>query len=189
MEIKSEIKISVYSAFIVAICFVLDVFTVFKMPFGGSIKISPMLPLIFLSFKYGHRGGGKAGLIFGILKLIFNFHMPFSQSIVSYLAVIVLEYILPYYLAGISELYSKLFKKDMYNFISAIVISEFFKFILNTVSGVFVWNDYLPMGSYLVTYCVIYNAFHILPNMFIAVIIAVLYHKVLKNTNFNHTFL
>lgn len=173
-----------------AFCYVLSAFAIFKMPFGGSVTLAHTLPLLLLSFKSGYKNGGKAALVFVFMKFIFNFHAPPAQVITSYVAVIFLDYILPYFLIGISSLYLKIFKRELHNIVFSVIVTELIRFVFAVISGVLVWNDYFEYDIKFLFYCCLYNLTYMIPNLVISLIIARLIYKDFKRikSDFSHTF-
>lgn len=190
-EIKKELENIVLSAFVAAFCFVLGSLAVFKMPFGGSVSLAHTLPLIFLSLKKGYKVGAKSALIFCVLKLMFGFYVPPSQKITSYILVILFDYILPYFLVGISSLYSNIFKEERKNVVFAVMASEFLRFLFFTFSGLLIWNDYFEFGMNVLGLCVAYNLSYMMPNLVISLLMVALIYKNEKYVElvFGHTFL
>lgn len=160
------------------------------MPFGGSITLAHTLPLIFLSFFKGYKLGGESALIFSFMKIIFNFHTPPSGSLISYILVVLLDYVIPYFVIGIVSYYSRIFKYEKHNMIFGITISELFKFVFSVISGYIIWNGYFNCGAKILSYSVVYNLAYTIPNLIISLVIFRLTYRRIKNivNSFNHTF-
>ena len=43
-----------------------------QLPYGGSITICSMLPILFFSYRCGLKWGLGAGLVFSVLQLLFG---------------------------------------------------------------------------------------------------------------------
>ncbi len=160
------------------------------MPFGGSVTLAHTLPLIFLSFFKGHKLGGESALIFSFMKIVFTFHTPPSGSLISYILVVLLDYVIPYFVIGIVSYYSRIFKYEKHNMIFGIIISELFKFIFSVISGYVIWNGYFNCSEKILSYSIIYNLTYAVPNLIISLIVFCTVYKPIKNivNNFNHTF-
>ena len=68
MNVFRDTRVLTEAAIAVALSFVLGLFVLFKMPFGGSVSLE-MIPLILLSLRQGRRVGVVAGATYGLLDL------------------------------------------------------------------------------------------------------------------------
>ena len=57
----------VEAALLVALATVLSVLKIAELPYGGSITLASMLPILLLSYRHGVRWGLGGGLVFGVL--------------------------------------------------------------------------------------------------------------------------
>ena len=55
-------------AILVAMATVLSVFRLAELPYGGSITMASMLPLIIIAYRHGPLWGFGAGLSYGIIQ-------------------------------------------------------------------------------------------------------------------------
>lgn len=60
------------AALCVALAYILDLITLFRMPMGGSVTLVAMLPLILFTVAYGPLEGMLVGCVFGLLDLLIN---------------------------------------------------------------------------------------------------------------------
>ncbi len=60
----------VESGLMIALSVILSMLTIFKLPWGGSITLCSMLPMVLLSYRYGLKWGGFTALIYAILQAI-----------------------------------------------------------------------------------------------------------------------
>lgn len=58
----------VESALMIALAAVLSFVILFRLPFGGSITLCAMLPLVLISYRYGVRWGLVCGLVFSLIQ-------------------------------------------------------------------------------------------------------------------------
>ena len=67
---KLRTKQLVYGGMCIAISFVLSYIRLYKMPYGGSITLASMFPIILYSMIFGPVAGIIAGIAYGFLQLI-----------------------------------------------------------------------------------------------------------------------
>ncbi len=157
-----------------AICMalILNFITIFRMPFGGSVTLGHIVPLIFFTFKNGSWNGFFIGFIYGVLKALLSFSIIPSKSIVVFILSFLLDYIVPYAMIGLSYFISKkICKNKKWILILTCVIANIFKVISTVFSGVFVWQDYLPSNVNLWFYSIFYNISYVVPEFFISSLI------------------
>ena len=71
---SSKTKVLVEGALLIAISAVLSIWPKFKfLPYGGSITVCSMLPIILFSYRRGIKWGLLAGLAFALIQTITGF--------------------------------------------------------------------------------------------------------------------
>lgn len=171
---------------VISLCTILSFISVLKLPFGGTVTLGQSVPLIFFSFKNGAKYGAVAGILCGIIKIIFSFNVLPAVSMRFFLSMFVLDYLLPYALIGISNIYTRFFKRKEYRILISCIIAHILKFCCFMISGALLWSQYIPYNLNIWKYSFIYNFSYMLPETIIACIIT------FSITNFislkNHTF-
>ena len=71
-----KVKLSAHQlsscGFMLALTLVLSVFPLYRMPYGGTITLGGMLPIMLVAFAFGPEVGVLAGFAYGILNLLLN---------------------------------------------------------------------------------------------------------------------
>lgn len=145
---KFDTKALTYSALAVALAFLLNQVTLFKMPQGGSVTLCSMLVICLIGYFFGLRTGICAGVALGLLDLLIN---PYVISPIQ----MVLDYPLAYGMLGLTGLFSK--KESYSNFLMGYGVSVFARFICSCVSGVVFFGSYAPAGMNPLVYSIVYN--------------------------------
>lgn len=127
----------------------------YRMPYGGSITIA-MVPIIFFALRWGIKRGLLVSFIYGVLQLLLDGAYAYTwQSML-------LDYLVAYSplcLAGI-------FKGVKLGFLPGSVIGVGIRYVSLTLSGVYVWAEYMPetfLGLNMTSpwiYSSIYNAIY-----------------------------
>lgn len=95
----------VFSALMVALSTVLSIFAL-ELPFGGSITIFSMVPLIFLSQMYGVGWGFAACTVYGLVQMSMGLdNFGYVSGIVAYIVVFLFDYVLAFCVIGLSGCY------------------------------------------------------------------------------------
>jgi len=145
------------------------------MPYGGSVTLGSMVPVLWLSMRRGVYAGLIAGAIFGILAIPIDIALlPYSPIATPLQAV--LEYPVAFAVLGLAGIFHK---KTVAFTIAGVAISVFIKFLVHYFVGVFIWYyvyEFPAFGQYL--YPAVYNGLFLVPEFIIsAIIITILVKK------------
>lgn len=128
-------------------------------------------PLILFAFKNGAKAGFFLGLVYGILQMIISFHIPPVKSFITFVFVILLDYLIPYALIGLAPLYAKMIKNRKKSVATGAIISNLLRLVSSVLSGVLIWGEYVTKGFGVWVYSWIYNSLYIVPETIITAII------------------
>ena len=94
----------VLSGLMIALATVLSVISV-PLPFGGSVTLAAMVPLVVIGQLYGTRWGLLTCSVYGVLQLLLGLdNFSYVTGIAAYLMVIFFDYVLAYGAVGLSGL-------------------------------------------------------------------------------------
>lgn len=170
-----------------ALCLIITLFPIFRLPFGGSVTIGKLLPLIFFTYFYGLKSGIFAGTIFSVFQIMISFHVPPAKTVFSFICVVLLDYMIPYLIIGFTAIFKNIFRNIKKCFSVSIVFSYFVRFLCGVFSGILIWREYIPKEYNIWVYSVVYNLIYILPEMLIALIVCGILLKFFIFKNANHT--
>lgn len=145
---KNSVKALTYSSIGVALAFVLNQMTLFKMPQGGSVTPFSMLFIVIIGYFFGARQGILAGIAFGLLDLLIN---PYVVHPIQML----LDYPLAFGALGIGGLLRGK------NVIFTYLIGAFGRLVCTVLSGVVFFASYAPEGMNAFMYSLGYNGSYI----------------------------
>lgn len=150
---------------------------------GGNITIASAVPIILTSVLFGVKWGTISSLIFAVLQMIIGFYPPPTHTLTSFVAVIMLDYILAFGVYGLAGLFYK--KEHPYTIVISGITVVFLRYICHIVSGILIWGVYSE-GYGIVAYSVIYNGTYMLPEIIITAAVlagAVKWVKRLEKSN------
>ena len=150
---SKNVSVMVEGALMVALAFGLHFIKVFQAPYGGSVTLGGMVPLILFAFRHGTGAGVTAGAAYGLLDLVVN---PY----VVHPAQLILDYPLAYGLVGLAGLFRK-------NVVAGAFVGIFGRFVASFLSGVIFFAAYAKGNVY--AYSALYNAGYLVPEFIIAV--------------------
>lgn len=175
---KNKTKILVEGAAMVALATVLSYIRIFRLPWGGSITLLSMLPIVLFSIRRGLGAGLTVSFVFSLVQ--------FTQGIVDGLfgwgltpgmlvACILFDYILAFTVLGLAGVFRK---KGIAGWISGISLAVVLRFVCHFLSGVIVWKSFGELWNGFSTdstvlYSLLYNGSYMLPELIFTLIGAI----------------
>ena len=161
----------VYGAVAVALSFALSYARLFKLPQGGSVTFTSLLPLMIYCMMFGTRRGLLVCLVYGTLQALQD---PYIIHPMQFL----LDYPLAFGLIGVSGIFveKNLFKNKIVGFVLGALLAVGLRYACHVCSGVFAFADYFYWDSELMSkydsaavYSLAYNSFALV-DMAIAIV-------------------
>lgn len=179
---SNKTRILVEGAVMVALATILSFIRIFKLPWGGSITLLSMLPIVLFSIRRGVKAGMAVSVAYALLQ--------FGQGIIDGLfgwgltpgmliACIFLDYIGAFSVLGLAGLFRK---KDLPGWIAGISLAIVLRFVLHFLSGVVIWHSYGELWNGFSTdntylYSFLYNGCYMLPELVFTLIGAIVLLK------------
>lgn len=117
----------VYGALCLSLSFALSYFKLFSMPYGGSITLCSMLPLVMYASCFGPVCGFTAALAYAVLQII-------QGAWIVHWAQFVLDYFVAFSCLGLASLVPKRLPLGM-------AVSGFVRMLVSTASGAIFFAD------------------------------------------------
>lgn len=124
---KNRTRALVYGALSITLSFVLSYFKLFSMPFGGSITLCSMLPIVIYAVAFGPKSGLLAGLAYSILQVI-------QGAYIVHWAQFLLDYFVAFTCLGLAGFFPKKLTLGM-------AVAGFSRMLVSTVSGAIFFAD------------------------------------------------
>lgn len=156
-KIKLTTNMLVYTALMLALTIVLHQLRIYHMPQGGSVTLGSMLPLLFLSFRYGPGIGFLAGFLYGMINLLQD---PFILHPVQ----VLFDYPLPYMVLGIAGFFPG-------RYLLGAILGVSARFLCHFISGIVFFASYAPAGTSPYLYAFIFNASYLVPELLICLLL------------------
>ncbi|TYP57836.1 energy-coupled thiamine transporter ThiT [Thermosediminibacter litoriperuensis] len=166
---RQNLSAFIEGALMIGIATILSFIKVFQAPYGGSVTLGSMVPIILYSVRHGAAKGVLAGTVYGLLQLVI-------EPYIVHPAQVILDYPLAFGLLGLAGL----FGGRIYLGIPAGILGRFLSHLL---SGVIFFASYAPEGMNALVYSAIYNGSYLLPELVISLLAVrfVLYRFIRKN--------
>lgn len=175
-------KILVEGAAMVALATVLSYIRLFKLPWGGSVTLLSMLPIVLFSIRRGIKPGLAASFAYSLLQFgqgISDGIFGWGLTPVMLIACIFLDYIGAFSVLGIAGIFRK---KELPGWIAGICLAIGLRFALHFLSGVVIWHSYGALWDGFSTessvlYSFLYNGCYMLPELIFTLIGAIVLLK------------
>lgn len=150
----------VESGIAVALAAALGLVKVYQLPQGGSITAGSMVPLFYLSLRWGARTGMVAGALLGLVNFALE---PVFVHPVQFL----LDYPVAFGALGLAGLFRGLPWLG-------VVVGGAGRFLSHFLSGVVFFAQYAPRGTSPWAYSAAYNGSYMLPEVVVSVVLTLL---------------
>lgn len=159
---KTALKLT-ESAMMIALATVLSFLKLANLPYGGSITIASMLPIVIIAVRYGVPWGLFTGIVHGTLQLIIDpSPLSYFTSPISLAAIIIIDYIVAFGVIGVCGAARKISNPST-SLCSAAFIAGLLRYVCHVVSGATVWAGLSIPTSAALLYSFAYNATYMLP--------------------------
>ncbi len=132
----------------VALATILSMLKIFDMPYGGSVTLASMVPILWLALRRGPATGLFSATLYGVVQLAFG---PY----IVHPAQVLLDYPIAFGMLGVAGLFQER------PFIG-VTLGTLGRFVAHFISGILFWYMYAPEGMSPTVYSAIYNGGYML---------------------------
>lgn len=179
----------VEGAVMVALATVLSFIPIFKLPWGGSVTLLSMLPIIVFSIRRGIKMGLLASFAYSIIQFIQGIAdglFGWGLSVGALIACILLDYIIAFTVLGLAGAFgNKSFGKMIGGTVMVIVL----RYVSHVISGAAVfhsagkiWDAFSTENEWV--YSMIYNGCYMLPELIFTVAVTCILLKLPQTKQF-----
>lgn len=144
-------------ALMLAMTVILHQFRLYHMPQGGSVTLGAMVPLLFLTYRYGAGIGCLAGFVYGMINLM-------QDAFIVHPLQVLFDYPLPYMaLAIAAAVPGRIYLGAALAFVA--------RFLCHYISGVVFFGSYAPPDTSPYLYSLVFNATYLVPEAVICLLL------------------
>ena len=170
---QTKTKTLVECAVLIAIATVLSLFKLLDLPYGGSITLGSMVPMILLSYRHGLGWGLGSGLAYGVIQQLLGLNtLSWVTTWQSILAVILLDYVVAFAVTGLGGVFRKGVKNQATALTLGGLLACALRYICHVISGCTVWAGLSIPTSAAFIYSVGYNATYMIPETIVTMVAA-----------------
>lgn len=193
---KVSTRILAESAIMVALATVLSMLKVWQSPYGGSVTVLSMAPVILLSLRHGVKTGLFAGLAYSLIQLLLGIsNLAWIPTPMGIILCALFDYILPFTLLGLGGIFrEKLGDRPILAAALGAFLVSCIRYGCHVVSGAVIWYEldlvwYADDPTHIVNlygpwmFSIIYSAIYMIPEIIATTLGVGLLHKALSKVN------
>lgn len=202
MKKQSTVRL-VESALLIAIAAVIELVSKtlgLELPFGGTITLASMFPIVLIAYKYGTKWGLLSGFTYSLVQMLLGaktvsaMFLPGDDQMVLWQAICIclLDYVLAYTLLGLGGIFKGKFKKPAAELALGAFIALLLRYLVHIVSGAIFYGAYAEWfftqegfysigekilgtfsgSSLAIVYSIFYNGLYMIPEIIITTVVA-----------------
>ncbi len=159
------------TAIMIALGFILSMLKINDMPFGGSVTVFSMLPVIVIAYRYGTPWGLLAGFAASLLQMLMGLKdLTYATSAGAVVAIIMLDYIVAFAVMGLGGIFKGKIKEQGASLAAGALVACVLRYICHVISGCTVWVGVSIPTSDGLLYSILYNCAYMVPETLITVV-------------------
>ncbi len=163
----------VESAVMIAIATILSIIKIAELPYGGSITLASMLPIVIIAYRRGTGWGIASALVYSVIQQLLGLkNLTYFTTWQSIVAVILLDYVVAFTVVGLAGIFRKPVKNQAVALTLGGVFVSVLRYACHVVSGATVWAGLSIPTQAAISYSFVYNATYMIPECIILAISA-----------------
>lgn len=202
MKKQSTVRL-VESALLIAIAAVIELISKtlgLEFPFGGTITLASMFPIVLIAYKYGTKWGLLSGFTYSLVQMLLGaktvsaMFLPGDDQMVLWQAICIclLDYVLAYTLLGLGGIFKGKFKKPAAELALGAFVALLLRYLVHIVSGAIFYGAYAEWfftqegfysigekilgtfsgSSLAIVYSIFYNGLYMVPEIILTTVVA-----------------
>lgn len=135
----------VLGGIMVALGTVLSFIKPFDLPYGGSITLCSMLPIMFYGYHCGPKWGLAAGFVFSVLQLLFGLDDLKGISALMVVGSILLDYLLAFTVLGLAGMFRGKIRNNAAAFTLGCLVTGLLRYVCSFLSGWLLWAQFMTV--------------------------------------------
>ena len=168
MKSSKTTRILIEGSMMIALATVLSIFKLIDMPYGGSVTIASMLPIVIFSYRNGTAWGILSALSYAVIQQLLGLNtLSYVTGWQSVLAVILLDYIAAFTVVGLGGIFKKLSSNQTVALPAGVITVSILRYVLHVIAGATVWAGLSIPDNAAILNSLGYNETYMLPEMIV----------------------
>jgi len=167
---KNSLKVKrlTESAILIALATVLSVLKLYEMPYGGSLTLASMMPIMIIAYRNSMAWGMSCAFIYGVIQQLLSVStLSYVTTWQSVVAVILLDYVVAFAVCGLGGAFRKVTKNQTAAMLEGALLCCFLRYVCHLISGCTVWAGLSIPTEAAFLYSLLYNAAYMIPETLI----------------------
>ncbi len=167
---NSKIKRLCECSIMIALASVLSLLKVADFPYGGSVTLASMLPIVLIAYRHGTLTGLACGLVYGVVQQLLGLNtLSYASTPAAVIAIILLDYLLAFGVIGLAGLFRNMKTSASLRLASGALFACLARYILHVIAGATVWAGLSIPTEAALFYSLGYNATYMIPETIVLV--------------------
>ena len=163
----------VEASLLIALGTVLSILKVAELPYGGSVTLASMLPIILLAYRHGTLWGLGGGVVYAVLQQLLGLNnLSYFTTWQSIVAIILLDYIVAFTVAGLGGIFRRVVAQQSLSLAAGSLLVGVLRYVCHVISGATVWAGLSIPTEAALAYSLAYNATYMIPETIVLVAVA-----------------
>ena len=181
MKTETKTRNITLCAVMIAIATVLSLIPIYNAPFGGTVTLGSMVPLMLVCVMIrDFRWSALTCFAYSLIQMLVGFTAPPTATVLSFVAVVLLDYVIAFTVISIANPVSKLFENEIVGVAAGSVVAMLGRFVCHFIGGILIWKVYAPEGQPAWLYSLLYNGGYMLPELVITTVASGLIYGVVR---------
>ncbi|MBR2313085.1 MAG: energy-coupled thiamine transporter ThiT [Clostridia bacterium] len=164
MKSHQQTKKMAEGALMVAFATVLGILPLAQLPYGGSVTVASMLPIILVSYRHGIRWGVGAGFVFGVIQQLLGLsNLSYFTTWQSIVAIVLLDYLIAFSVVGLGGMFRRFSLPQRDALLLGAFLASVLRYLCHVISGATVWAGLSIPTEAALLYSLAYNATYMVP--------------------------
>lgn len=165
---RTKTKLLIESSLMVALATVLSILKLVEMPYGGSVTMASMLPIVIVSYRCGLGWGLGSGLCFAVIQQLLGLkYLSYFTTWQSVVALVLFDYVIAFAVSGLGGVFKSKRISQKVAFVAGAVLVSLLRYLCHVISGATVWVGLSIPDSAALIYSLGYNATYMIPEAII----------------------
>lgn len=159
------------SAVMIALGTALSMIKIVDFPYGGSVTLVSMLPVMLIAYRYGTLKGLITGAVYGLIQLLLGMNtLSYATSMTAAVAIVLLDYIVAFTVLGLAGVFRGASKRQGEPLLLGGFLACLLRYTCHVISGCTVWAGVSIPDTDGLIYSLGYNATYMIPETIITLI-------------------
>jgi len=166
---------------LIALAIALSNVKLYHMPYGGSVTLCSMLPVMLISYRHGVKWGLGSAFAYSLVHMFISMFvygdlLSWGLTAQALIASIFLDYVLAFTSLGLAGI----FGTKLWQYMGGMSFAVALRYLFHVISGVAIFGSALPENfSNPLIYSIVYNSF-LIPELALCLIMGALLYVPLK---------